>query len=143
MEFISAAGSDFSAFSREFSSFLPAPATRLWYRNALWYARENGLLDAQPMDTAFECPATRQDLAEWLISALPVENLAPINAVDALPDTDDPQVLTLYRAGILTGVDEEGNFGGEQPLTRAQLAVVLARVADLERRIHLDIVSST
>lgn len=136
MEFIAAPGSDYAAFSREFSSFLPAPATGLWYRNALWYAREHGLLDAQPQDAAFESPATRQDLAEWLVSALPVENLAPINTGGDPPDTTDPLVLSLYRAGILTGVDEAGSFGGERPLTRAQLAVVLARAADPARRVR-------
>ena len=135
MEFIAAPGSDYAAFNHAFSSFLPALSTKLWYRNSLWYARENGLWDAQPMDTPFESPATRQDLAEWLASALPVENLRVLHAISALPDTTDPDVLTLYRAGILTGVDNQGTFGGEQRLTRAELAVVLARAADPARRV--------
>lgn len=138
MEFTAGAGSDYTAFNRELSSFLPAPASGLWYRDALWYARENGLLDAQPKATAFEDPATRLDLVEWLVSALPVENFAPINTIAALPDTQDPEALLLFRAGILTGVDELGSFGGEQDLTRAELAVVLARITDPTRRVRLN-----
>lgn len=135
MEFVAAEYSDYTAFNREYAAYLPAPADGLWYRSALWYAREHGLLDAQPMATAFEHPATRQDLAEWLCSALPPEVLPPINTVETLPDSAEPEVLALYRAGILSGVDETGRFGGEQPLTRAQLAVILARVIDPSRRL--------
>lgn len=138
VEFIAGPDSDYTAFNRELAAFLPAPATGKWYRNALWYAREHGLLDSQPEETAFEDPATRLDLAEWLCSALPETELVPIKkGAETLPDTADPAVLALYQAGILTGVDQEGTFAGQRGLTRAELAVVLARVADPARRIGL------
>lgn len=130
VEFVAGPGSDYTAFNRELSSFLPAPATGLWYRNALWYARENGLLDQQPMETPFEAPATRLDLAEWLYSALPAESLPALDPEAAPPDCREESVLALYRAGVLTGVDETGAFAAGQPLTRAELAAVLARVLD-------------
>lgn len=135
MEFVAASGSDYAAFNREFSAFLPAPATGLWYRDALWYAREHGLLEGQPMEASFEAPAARQDLAEWLCSALPAEALPVINSVDTIPDSSDPEVLTLYRAGILTGVDESGAFAPYRTLNRAELATVLTRLADPARRV--------
>ena len=141
VEFTADPSSDYTAFNKELSAFLPAPATGKWYRNALWYAREHGLLDSQPEEAAFEDPATRGDLASWLCSALPAEALAPINQVAALPDTVDRAALILYQGGILTGVDESGAFAGDRGLTRAELAVVLARTVDPERRITL--VSST
>ena len=137
IEFTADVGSDYTAFNREFSAFLPAPATGLWYRDALWYAREHGLLEGQPMETSFEAPAARQDLAEWLYAALPITTLPAVNTVETLPDTVDPEVLTLYRAGILTGVDSTGAFAPERTLTRAELAAVLARVAEPARRISL------
>ena len=137
MEFVADPGSDYTAFNREFASFLPAPATGMWYRNALWYAREHELLDSQPEEAAFEDPATRLDLAEWLCSALPAEELTPINQVEMIPDTADQAALTLYRAGILTGVDASGAFAGNRGLTRAELAVVLARIVDPSRRVLL------
>ena len=137
VEFIADQGSDYTAFNRELSAFLPAPATGLWYRDALWYAREYGLLEGQPMEAGFEEPATRQDLAEWLYSALPESVLTPINTVEELPDSADPEVLTLYRAGILTGIDDTGLFAPERTLSRAELATVLARVADPSLRIAI------
>lgn len=137
MEFVAASGSDYTAFNREFSAFLPAPATGLWYRDALWYAREHGMVDGQPMEASFEEPAARQDLAEWLCSALPQSALTPINTVDILPDSSDPEVLALYRAGILTGVDSTGAFAPERTLSRAELATVLARVADPSLRVTI------
>ena len=80
-------------------------------------------------------PAARLDLAEWLCSALPAEALPAINSVDTIPDSADPEVLTLYRAGILTGVDESGAFAPYRTLNRAELATVLARLADPARRV--------
>lgn len=135
MEFVADPGSDYTAFNRELSAFLPAPASGLWYRDALWYAREHGLLEGQPMEASFEAPAARLDLAEWLCSALPAEALPAINSVDTIPDSSDPEVLTLYRAGILTGVDESGAFAPYRTLNRAELATVLARLADPARRV--------
>ena len=126
---------DYTRFNRQLASFLPAPAAGMWYRNALWYVREHGLLDSQPRETAFEDPASRLDLAEWICSALPPEALAPLSEVEALPDTADWAVLTLYRAGILTGTDAAGTFHGERGLTRAELAAVLARVAEPSLRL--------
>ena len=137
MEFVADPGSDYTAFNRELSAFLPAPASGLWYRDALWYAREHGMVDGQPMEASFEEPAARQDLAEWLCSALPQSALTPINTVDILPDSSDPEVLALYRAGILTGVDSTGAFAPERTLSRAELATVLARVADPSLRVTI------
>ena len=87
------------------------------------------------MEASFEEPAARLDLAEWLCSALPAEALPAINSVDTIPDSSDPEVLTLYRAGILTGVDESGAFAPYRTLNRAELATVLARLADPARRV--------
>ncbi len=138
IEFTAAVGLDYTAFHRELSSFLPAPARGLWYRNALWYAREHGLMDAQPMETPFEAPASREELGEWILSALPADCFPAITTLDSLPDTEDPGVLTLYRAGIFTGVDAQGTFAGNRTLTRAELAAVLARVLDPQQRVSLN-----
>ena len=94
------------------------------------------------MEAAFEDPATRLDLAEWLCSALPMDSLTGLNAVTALPDTADGGVLALYRAGILTGVDQTGSFAGDRGLTRAELATVLARAADPGRRVIQTVAAS-
>ena len=74
---------------------------------------------------------------EQITRSLPAEELTPINQVEMIPDTADQAALTLYRAGILTGVDASGAFAGNRGLTRAELAVVLARIVDPSRRVLL------
>lgn len=60
--------------------------------------------------------------------------LEPLNEVEALPDCEDPGILTLYWAGILTGTDEFGSFSGARTLTRSEAAAVLARLVRPELR---------
>ena len=134
IELVSAAGADHTLCGQELSLFLAAPAEEVWYQDALWYVQEHNLMEDQPMAQFFEGPAARIDLAEWLCKVLP-KDLPVLNQVDSLPDTQDPDILYLYRAGILTGVDASGTFDGEGTLTRAQLAAVLARTVDPSRRI--------
>ena len=92
-------------------------------------------MEDQPMAQFFEDPATRIDLAEWLCKVLPPEDLPAIGQAASVPDIQDPDVLRLYQAGILTGVDEAGTFAGDRTLTRAELSAVLARVVDPSRRV--------
>ena len=58
---------------------------------------------------------------------------------DVNPDEtqDAAAILRLYQAGVLTGVDQAGNFGGGRELTRAQAAIMLARVLDPALRVRL------
>ena len=60
-----------------------------------------------------------------------------VNVPDVNPEETQNAVtiLRLYQAGVLTGVDEAGNFGGERELTRAQAAIMLARVLDPTLRV--------
>ena len=54
--------------------------------------------------------------------------LEPINAITALPDSDEAMVLAYYNAGILTGTDEYGSFQGGKGLTRAEAAAMVSRI---------------
>lgn len=73
-------------------------------------------------------PATRLDFAR-LLDLVWGEDAPRCNDYTALPDTDDPAVLRLYNAGILTGTDELGSFVPWRGLTRAEVAAMAARVA--------------
>ena len=44
-------------------------------------------------------------------------------------------VLTLYRAGVLTGTDAAGAFSPHATLTRAEAAVLVSRMLDPNRRV--------
>lgn len=85
--------------------------------------------------------ATRA-LFAWLVerSAGELEILnETVDVPDVNPDEtqDAAAILRLYQAGVLTGVDQAGNFGGDRELTRAQAAIMLARVLDPALRVRL------
>lgn len=84
--------------------------------------------------------ATRS-LFAWLIERTAGE-LEVLNETVDVPDInpgetrDAEAILRLYQAGILSGVDQAGNFGGDRELTRAQAAIMLARVLDPALRVR-------
>ena len=82
--------------------------------------------------TRFSSDHASRALFAWLVDLiagqLPVLN-ETVSVPDVTEETQDADaILRLYRAGILTGVDQAGNFGGSQALTRAQAAIILNRV---------------
>ncbi len=105
-----------------------------WYWGADIYLK--GLpsaMDAALPDTLTE-QATRYDAAA-VMSLIAGEGLLSAISDAVPPDTDRPDVIQLYQAGILTGVDAEGTFDGKRPLTRAQFAVILARLLSPQLRV--------
>lgn len=90
--------------------------------------------------TRFSSDNASRALFAWLVDRtageLPVLNEA-VNVPDVTPEEtlDAAAILRLYQAGVLTGVDAEGNFGGSRALTRAQAAIMLARVLEPSLRV--------
>ena len=84
--------------------------------------------------------ATRS-LFAWLVERSAGE-LETVNEAVTIPDVnpdetlDAAAILRLYQAGVLTGVDQAGSFGGDKELTRAQAAIMLARVLDPALRVR-------
>lgn len=78
----------------------------------------------------FTAPATRCDFLVLLALATEQnqDSLPAINAITALPDTDDSVVLRFYNAGVLTGKDAYGTFDAQGTLSRAECAAMVARV---------------
>ena len=104
---------------------IPAAGGSPWYQVYVDYLAQAGVTVKAPM-----AYATRQGFFEMLSAVLPDSELAAINRIKALPDTDDPTILKFYNAGILTGMDQYGTFEGASPLTRSQCAAMVARIAD-------------
>ncbi|MCI8971756.1 MAG: S-layer homology domain-containing protein, partial [Oscillibacter sp.] len=83
--------------------------------------------------------ATRS-LFAWLVD-LTARELETVNKAVTVPDVnpdetqDAAAILRLYQAGVLTGVDQAGNFGGDKELTRAQAAIMMARVLEPSLRV--------
>ena len=96
-----------------------------WYQGAMDYLAQHGITTGSP-----NAYTTRQGFFDLLSHVVPIDQLTPINKIKALPDTNDPSVLTFYNAGILTGVDAYGTFDGAKPLSRAECAAMVARIAE-------------
>lgn len=101
------------------------PAGFPWYQIYVDYLAGAGITVLAP-----KAYATRWSFFALLSGVLPDSALTPINSIQRLPDSSDPMVLGFYNAGILTGTDRYGTFEGAAPLTRAQCAAMVARIAD-------------
>lgn len=90
--------------------------------------------------TRFSSDSASRALFAWLVDRTAGELPAvheTVSVPDVSPDEtqDADAILRLYRAGILTGVDTAGRFHGGGQLTRAQAAMMLARVLDPASRV--------
>ena len=111
----------------------------------LFYRASNGNNgDGSGYDPAvrFSKDNATRSLFAWLVERTAGE-LETVNEAITVPDVnpdetqDAAAILRLYQAGVLTGVDQAGNFGGDRELTRAQAAIMLARVLDPALRVRL------
>lgn len=109
------------------------PASDPWYQSYVDYAVENRIITAQYDD--YNAPAMRSDFAAILVRALPADQLPAINTVENNSIPDVPYslpyagaVYRLYRAGILTGSDENGSFLPDTGVSRAEAAAVAGRM---------------
>ena len=65
--------------------------------------------------------------------------LQEINVVTAVPDCQDPDILTFYRWGVLSGKDAYGTLEADASLSRAAAAAMLARLIDPAQRLTLEL----
>lgn len=118
------------------------PQGEVWYDGAVSYAWKYKILTSSVND--YTAPATRAEVAGFLGRALPEEGYAPINQIAALPDVNSAtpnsqEILKLYNAGVLSGSDQYGTFAPSSYITRAELAAILCRLAQPDRRMTLSL----
>ena len=110
--------------------------TSPWYKAYTDYAISQKIISAAPSD--MNAALTRQEFATILANALPDAALPAINSVadGSIPDVyrSDSAVYKLYRAGIFAGNDAAGTFRPNAPISRAEVAAVLVRMADPNTR---------
>ena len=110
------------------------PITTPWYKGYADYCITNGIISSGRFEN-YEVNATRYQVAEVLAMALPATALAAINTVEegAIPDLDQNEVNShiylLYRAGILTGNSEAGEFCPKKNILRSEMAAIITRMA--------------
>lgn len=92
---------------------------------------------------------TRSEYIEVFARALPEEAYEEINNIpdDAIPDVKMGElyyesVYKMYRAGILTGSGEQHLFKAKERIRRSEVAAILARMMNPERRVQFDLVDA-
>ena len=114
-----------------------------WYQTYVDYCKENGIISK---DYEYSKFATRAGYMEIFANALTDEALKEINDIadGAIPDvqmTDSfaGAVYKLYRAGILQGVDAKFNCNPRANIKRGEVAVILLRMMDEDKRVQFEI----
>ena len=113
-------------------------ADKPWFYGYVKYCMDKGIMNGEPGDVTQ--PAFRIECASLLSRALSEKELTEINAIadNAIPDLPLSQntenVYRLYRAGVLTGMDEAGNFCPESKVRRSEVAAIVSRLIDLSLR---------
>ena len=107
-----------------------------WYDPWMRLARE---LDMLPAAWEGSQILTRQQALYLLYRTLPASELQPVRTIERIPDlarTDAqyPEILCLYNAGVISGMDETGTLDGGSEITRAQYSTLLARLIHPQQR---------
>lgn len=113
-----------------------------WYQTYVDYCKKNNIIITDYNWSEF---ATRAGYMYIFACALPDEAYEEINTIEdgTIPDVpmDSPYapiVYKMYRAGIVTGVDALHNCNPTANITRAEVAVIVARMMDPSKRIRFN-----
>ena len=120
----------------------PAPSGTPWYTNVVDYAFKNGIIKVYEWEGKLNQNATRAEVAHIFANVYGEGLLPRINKVTSLPDvraTDQyaEDIYALYEAGILSGSDDRGTFNPNSPITRAEIASIVMRMALPTQRVSL------
>ncbi len=104
------------------------PVDTHWASGYLHYALQFGLL---PME---DIPGLSRPITRLEVAQLAARAMGLYNAMMESPfaDCHEGEVLALYQAGILEGIQREGKlyFDGQQSLLRSQISAILWRMAN-------------
>ncbi len=121
------------------------PGPERWYRNAAYTCEIRGLTEADGFDSLLgylsnsgpDVSVRRESFAKAL--AVAAGTLEKKYELSRIPDVERHEgsegIYMLYEAGVLGGVDPFGTFDGNDFLTRAEAAVMTARVLDPDQRL--------
>ena len=114
-------------------------ASEPWYKTYVDYCKDNKIISK---DYEYNKNASRSGYMTIFANCLPDSLLKEINFIeeDSIPDVPGsaayaPAVYKLYRAGILTGVDEEHNCNPNANIQRSEVAAILTRMNDKSSRV--------
>ena len=117
-----------------------------WYQPYVDYCMAKGIIDKEYIYTD---NATRVGYMGIFAKALPEDGLKGVNNVpdNSIPDVPSSKayaegIYKLYRAGILTGVDEAHNCNPLANITRAEVAAILTRMMNADKRLKFNMGTS-
>jgi|GEM_PF-1673538 len=104
-----------------------------WYQVYIDYALANGIIQGGDFSD-YTKVATRAQMAYIFANSLPITELTPQNTVNSLPDVGSgtpyqAAIIALYKAGVLSGSDAAGTFKPFDPISRAEAAAIISRIA--------------
>ena len=111
-----------------------------WYQMYVNYAVSKGFVKEGQFDN-YDRPAKRYEVASLFENAMPDGYFTAKNEVSEIPDVDaslsyEADLMNLYKAGVVMGSDNYGNFRPEDNITRAEAAAIITRVALPEKRLQ-------
>ena len=89
-------------------------------------------------------PMTRYDMAQAMWNTVTAENMtlptgeqreaaqSAIGDFASIPEDYESAVVAMYALGYLSGINEDGDFGGRSTMERAQACVVMSRLLQVE-----------
>ncbi|MDP4117864.1 MAG: trypsin-like peptidase domain-containing protein [Bacillota bacterium] len=115
-----------------------------WYTPSVKYATDNKIIKENEFSARLEKPAERGEVAYILGNALPFSVYDNINTgISAITDMSNKEdyyneAIMLFRAGVITGRDDEGTFAPTENITRAEIATVMYRIVNKNARLKLN-----
>ena len=109
-----------------------------WYDMYTAYAVENGLINEGQFSN-YDRNIMRYEMAVLFASAMPESHFAAKNDIKGIPDVAKTEeyyneLMMLYKAGVVTGSNEYGDFYATNAITRSETAAIINRVALPENR---------
>ena len=110
-----------------------------WYDCYVDYAINNGIIKEKQFDK-YHRVITRAEMAVVFSKSVPSDYLTVVNNISEIPDIPNTnsyfdEVLSLYKAGVVMGNDEYGTYKPDSPVTRAEAAAIIGRIALPENRL--------
>ncbi len=110
-----------------------------WYDMYVDYAIANGLITKETFDN-YDRNAMRYEVASLFANAMPASHFAAKNDVKDIPDIAETEeyydeLMMLYKAGVVMGSTEYGDFLAINPIKRSETAAIINRVALPENRL--------
>ena len=105
----------------------------VWYDTYVKYAIDNGIIKSGDFSD-YNVSATRAQMAYIFSRALPSGEFQEINSITSIPDVKSSakyynEIMLLYKAGVLTGMDKYGTFDPNSNVKRSESAAIISRVA--------------